>query len=611
MKWSLISVAILLFLGLVLFITNILIDKNYQNTFLKGTKVGSVDIGDLTFEEAKSKLDKRIDFVNRRGFVYAASNKTVTVYPTVSAVDSPDSISMIVSWEITKSLDNVAKAQREKNVVNFFVKLKVLISGHSYPLFYRWDKEQHLAILEQSFSDILSDKKEASFEFLDANLKINSEEAGETFDYNQAINDTKPLIESLSSVDISLRVIEDKPIITSKIIKSFEAEILRISKKGDITIVYQDKSWTVVNDIWKNWLIVKAKENNKDFYIGINQDKFLAYLTDSGIKEELEVPVQDAKFKLENGKVIEFIGSADGQTINTENSIKELEKKLTKDEAIKLDLAIDIIKPKVGTQDVNDMGIEEIIGTGESDFTGSPANRIHNIGVGAATLDGVLISPDEEFSLVKTLGEIDGTTGYKQELVIKGNKTIPEYGGGLCQIGTTVFRTALATGLPIVERRNHSYRVSYYEPAGTDATIYSPWPDLKFKNDTGHYILIKSRIEGKKIYFDFWGTKDGRIVQTTEPVIYNLVSPPPTRIVKTTDLKPGEKKCTERAHTGADAKFDYSVQYPNQAEPVETTFYSHYVPWQEVCLLGVTEEELSADQNQQATSTSSSTDGQL
>lgn len=611
MKWSLISVAILLFLGLVLFVTNILIDKNYQNTFLKGTKVGSVDIGDLSFEEAKSKLDKRIDFVNRRGFVYTASNKTVTVYPTVSAIDSPDSISMIVSWEIAKSLDNVTNAQKEKSLTNFFVKLKVLISGHSYPLFYHWDKEQHMAILEQSFSDILLDKKEASFEFLEANLKINSEEAGKTFDYNQAINDTKPLIESLSSIDISLKVIEDKPIVTSKIIKSFEAEILRISKKGDITIAYQDKNWTVLNDAWKNWLIVKAKENNKDFYIGINQDKFSTYLVDSGIKEELEVPVQDAKFKLENGKVVEFIGSADGQTINVENSIEYLEGKLLKDEAIKLDLAVDIMKPKVGTQDVNDMGIEEIIGTGESDFTGSPVNRIHNIGVGAATLDGVLISPDEEFSLVKTLGEIDGTTGYKQELVIKGNRTIPEYGGGLCQIGTTVFRTALATGLPIVERRNHSYRVSYYEPAGTDATIYSPWPDFKFKNDTGHYILIKSRIEGKKIYFDFWGTKDGRIVQTTEPVIYNLVSPPPTRIVKTTDLKPGEKKCTERAHTGADAKFDYSVQYPNQAEPVENTFYSHYVPWQEVCLLGVTEEELSADQNQQATSTSSSTDGQL
>jgi vancomycin resistance protein YoaR len=180
--------------------------------------------------------------------------------------------------------------------------------------------------------------------------------------------------------------------------------------------------------------------------------------------------------------------------------------------------------------------------------------------------------------------------------VIKGNETKPEYGGGLCQIGTTVFRGALASGLDITARRNHSYRVSYYEPAGTDATIYDPWPDLKFKNDTGKHILIQTRIDGRKIYFDFWGTKDGRQVSMTEPVVYNIVPPPEKKVIKTLDLPVGEIKCTERAHNGADAKFDYTVWYPEDDEPVSTTFHSHYIPWQEVCLLGVTEEEFAAEQ---------------
>ncbi|MDP2812483.1 MAG: VanW family protein [bacterium] len=603
LKWSLLAVVVLLLLVLVLFAFNFFVNKNYQNVFLPGTKIGSVDIGELTFEEAKSKLDKRVDFINRRGFVYVTPSKTVTIYPSASAIESADSISMIVSWEITKSLENISQAQRENGLADFLLKARLLISGHNYPLLYHWDQDQHLAILEQSFVDILSDKKEANFEFLNGALKINPESAGETFDYGKAMVDTKPLIEELSSVDITLKVIEDKPLISSKIIETFEPEILSISQKGDLTISYQEDNWTISSDVWKTWLAIKVKTEEQGFYIGINNEKFANYLQESGIKEKLEILVQDARFKLENGKVSEFISSQNGQTIDMEASLKELENKIFNDTEIKLALIIDIVEPKVGTQDVNDLGIVEIIGTGESDFTGSPVNRIHNIGVGADTLNGILIAPDEEFSLVKTLGEIDGEHGYKQELVIKGNRTIPEYGGGLCQIGTTVFRSALASGLPITERRNHSYRVVYYEPAGTDATIYSPWPDLKFKNDTGHYILVQSRIEGKKIYFDFWGTKDGRIVQTTEPVIYNLVSPPPSRIVKTTDIEPGQKKCTERAHTGADAKFDYSVQYPKQAEPVETTFYSHYVPWQEVCLLGVTEEELLAEQNQTATST--------
>jgi len=295
--------------------------------------------------------------------------------------------------------------------------------------------------------------------------------------------------------------------------------------------------------------------------------------------------------------VAEFVASQEGRTIDIKFSTENIEKLLTDSADLKSELTISVVKPKTSNQDVNDLGIVEVIGIGESDFKGSPVNRVHNIGVGAKWLNGMLIAPGEEFSLVKALGEIDGEHGYRQELVIKGDKTIPEYGGGLCQIGTTVFRAALASGLPITERRNHSYRVVYYEPAGMDATIYNPWPDLKFINDTGKYVLMQTRIEGTKLYFDFWGTKDGRVAMTTQPVIYNIVAPPAKKVIKTTDLAPGTTKCTERAHNGADAKFDYRVQYPNQAEPKEVIFYSHYVPWQEVCLLGVTAEELAAEQN--------------
>jgi len=236
-------------------------------------------------------------------------------------------------------------------------------------------------------------------------------------------------------------------------------------------------------------------------------------------------------------------------------------------------------------------GIKEIIGTGHSNFAGSPKNRRHNIAVGAAAVNGLLLKPGEEFSLVKTLGEVEARTGYLPELVIKENKTIPEYGGGLCQVGTTVFRAALNSGLPITARRNHSYRVAYYEPAGMDAAVYIPNPDVRFLNDTGSYVLIQARIEGNDFYFDFWGLKDTRKITVSKPVVYNIVRPASTKIVETTDLAPGQKKCTEKAHNGADAYFDYTVVYnPGTADEKieEKRFSSHYVPWQEVCLIGVT-----------------------
>jgi vancomycin resistance protein YoaR len=212
-------------------------------------------------------------------------------------------------------------------------------------------------------------------------------------------------------------------------------------------------------------------------------------------------------------------------------------------------------------------------------------------------VNGSLIAPGEEFSLLKTLGVIDGENGWFPELVIKGNETKPEFGGGLCQIGTTTFRAALNSGLDITMRQNHSYRVRYYEPAGTDATIYDPLPDFRFINDTGHYILINTDIKGDNLIFEVWGTKDGRSVNPIKSRVYNIVAAPPMKLVETLELPPGKKKCTETEHAGADAEFTYKVTYAD-GKVGEEIFKSHYRPWQAVCLIGV--ETLS---NAQASST--------
>src|SRR6185369_11000366 len=100
-------------------------------------------------------------------------------------------------------------------------------------------------------------------------------------------------------------------------------------------------------------------------------------------------------------------------------------------------------------------------------------------------------------------------------------------GGGVCQVSTTLFRAALNAGLPIVERHAHAYRVHYYEEdssPGVDATVYVPTVDLKFKNDTGHYILIQSIIDltQPRLTFMIYGTNDGRVVNQTAPVVTNI-----------------------------------------------------------------------------------------
>ncbi|MBU0670780.1 VanW family protein, partial [Patescibacteria group bacterium] len=220
--------------------------------------------------------------------------------------------------------------------------------------------------------------------------------------------------------------------------------------------------------------------------------------------------------------------------------------------------------------------------------------RIFNISKGAEILNGLLIAPDEELSLINALGKIDGDNGWLPELVIKENKTIPEYGGGLCQIGTTTFRMAMNAGMEILERRNHSYVVSYYNyngKPGVDATIYDPKPDFRFKNDTGNWVLIQTRIEGNDIYFDLWGTSDGREAYFKDPENFDFVSAPPTVEIETDELGPGQRDCSEKAHNGLSAAFDYVIVRPDGEEEI-TTFTSKYKALPAVCRVGKEEEKV-------------------
>lgn len=166
------------------------------------------------------------------------------------------------------------------------------------------------------------------------------------------------------------------------------------------------------------------------------------------------------------------------------------------------------------------LGLTSLIATGTTDFRGSSQSRSHNISVGAARFNGLLIPPGANFSFNARLGEVGPEQGYLPELVIKETKTVPEYGGGLCQVSTTLFRAAVYAGLTVTERQSHSYAVRYYNPAGFDATIYPPYPDLKFTNTTPANIYLQSSIKGTLISFQIFGTADGRTVKLTGPTVY-------------------------------------------------------------------------------------------
>ena len=235
-----------------------------------------------------------------------------------------------------------------------------------------------------------------------------------------------------------------------------------------------------------------------------------------------------------------------GRALNGKESLKLISRALQSENngTLSIKLPTETTQPKIKGSDKERLGLRELVGVGESSFKGSPKNRIYNINRALEQFQNIIIGPGEEFSFVKYLGEVDGEHGYLPELVIKNNRTEPEFGGGICQVSTTAFRAAIYSGMKITERRNHAYPVRYYYPYGLDATVYIPKPDFKFANNTPGSILIQATIEDTKLTFRFFGTRDGRSVSVDGPHILESNPDGSMKTVFTQIVKDGSGKET-------------------------------------------------------------------
>lgn len=322
--------------------------------------------------------------------------------------------------------------------------------------------------------------------------------------------------------------------------------------------------------------------------IALKRPELGAYLAD--IAQSVNRDAQNAFLRADNGTVTVDTSPIDGQRLNVDEAVVAVETLLLDRSSTKtLSLPVETVRAQVQGDTVDELGIKELIGRASTTFTGSPANRVHNITTGTRFLSGIVLAPGEEFSTVKALGAVDASTGYLPELVIANNSTVPEFGGGLCQVSTTLFRAIMDAGLPVTERTNHSYRVSYYEPpVGLDATIYLPGPDLKFKNDTPAHMLVQGKVEGMKVTFELYGTSDGRTATISQPTVTNITDPPEAQYVETDALPKGETKQIEKPHSGASATVTYTVMRDGK-EINKQVFKSKYKAWAARYLVGTRE----------------------
>lgn len=522
----------------------------FASKIYPGVWMGDLYLGGKTKSEAKNLISQRIAQFEKTNspIIISTSESTWNLLPK----------EMGVSFDIAASVEAAFAVGHEDSFLMAFLKeIKWIFAPRKVYAVVDYKNKKLDKLIEEIAATVDKPYKNAGLIIRAGEVEFTPSSTGVELKRDVLYSQISQIFGSFSAGNLDLPLIVTQPIIEKE--QTLEAKATAEKYLANpINFIWEAKNWTANREQIGTWIAFKEKqiaqaekeqkvlaENSEkenlttenftentgitDKNSNPNEYKLYAELSDEKLQKfaeelagQIDIAPQNAKLAFTGGKVVVKTASVAGRELDRAKLIRDIKRQIELVGSRQVMLSV-IPKPaKINEQNLGELGLTELISSGVSSFAGSPRNRIHNIKVGSSKFDGVLIEPDKEFSFNETLGVVDASTGYLPELVIKENKTIPEYGGGLCQVGTTFFRAAVLAGLPILERTNHAYRVFYYDwpfGPGFDATVYPPHPDVKIKNDTGKYILIQTRVEGYRLYFDFIGTKAGRSVRIEGPKI--------------------------------------------------------------------------------------------
>lgn len=560
---------------LIIILTLIKTEKNLLTKKIRSnTYVNNILIEKLSPEEAIVVLKEKLKPPTSLTVIVSAKpneNETVILDPNLVNFD--------YDWETT--MNKILSQQGKLSFTTDFLSLSK--NPKNFTIETKYNQEKLTQTLQNLLSPLQIDPIYPEAKMDNNQIIIEPGKKGYLLNQNET---QKQIIEALAKGETALTIKFDE---VNPTISNVEADLFKIRAEkfiGKKIILQRSQDSSI--EITQNELL--SFLNPVDF----NKEKIVEKL--NLIKSQTDKEARNPIFTFENGKVKEFEPSTEGISLNIEQTYQNLLNQLIQIEnnpsttELLVQMSVNVTQPSIQTHEVNDLGIKEIIGVGTSKFKGSIPSRVHNVALAASIINGTLIKPGETFSFNKALGDVSKLTGYKEAYIIQDGKTILGDGGGVCQVSTTLFRAALKAGLPITERRGHSYRVGYYEqdsPAGLDATVFSPTTDFKFTNDTPGHILIQTKTDTKNMIltFELYGTADGRISTVSKPQIYDFVSPPEDLYIDDPTLKVGVVKQIEHKAVGSKSRFTYEVKRGDEVI-YSKTFISNYRPWGAVYLRG-------------------------
>ncbi len=557
----------------------------YDGHIFPGVAVGGVDVSGMSTLQAATLLSQRLDYPQRGKIVFQEGTNLWTAKPADLGLSLDSQTTALAAYNLGRTGSLAVRLSDQ---------WRAWSSGIDLAPWFVFDKRVAQNYLQGIAEQVDRSIVEATLGISGVEVVVNSGQVGRNLDVAAALTSLDTQLKTMTDGLVPLVVHETPPVILDA---TAQAELARKILSAPLTLQIPNAEagdpgpWSFEPVALVQMLTVqRVKTDNGEIYqVGLSSDALRTFLTN--IAPPLNRESQNARFTFnDDTRQLEVIQpSVIGRALDVDASLQQINQQLLAGQHT-VSLVMQTTNPAVPDwATAESLGITELTSAYTSYFYGSDASRIQNISTAASRFHGLLIAPGESFSMAATLGDVSLDTGYAEALIIFGDRTIKGVGGGVCQVSTTLFRTAFFGGYQIDERWFHAYRVKYYEQtasgghdenlAGLDATLFAPQVDFRFTNDSPYWLLMETYPGAHSLTWKFYSTSDGRTVDWNTSGLRNIIEPPDPLYEENPDLSKDEIKQVDWAVDGADVTVTRTVTRAGSIIH-DDTFETHYMAWQ-------------------------------
>ncbi len=246
-------------------------------------------------------------------------------------------------------------------------------------------------------------------------------------------------------------------------------------------------------------------------------------------------------------------------------AVKQYLENVWRDGIGNVELAVELTQPAGSQEEL--ARVQDVLGQASTDFSSSSSARVVNVKNGTAKLDGKVLYPGESFSVLENMLPFSEENGYEPAASYANGEVVETFGGGICQVSTTLYIAVLRAELEVTERHNHSMIVSYVKPSMDAAIAEESGKDFQFVNNLEAPVYIEGYTYGGMIYFTVYGEEyrsdDHSVTYESETISTTSCD---TELKADTEKAFGSIETTQYGHTGYEARL-----WKNTTENGETT----------------------------------------